>query len=536
MPVPQAMNWEQPYRHARMPVLGHQMVAASQPLAAQAGLRMLAQGGNAVDAAVAAAAALAVVHPTNNGLGGDLFALVKLPGRSVAALDSSGRSAAALDPQRFAGAPMPWLGWDTVTVPGVVGGWEALTNTYGRLGFDTVLAPAIDYARRGWPVGVATAGEWASAPSEFVDYPELLAAFLPEGRAPRPGETFRLAGQAGTLERIAEHGSADFYRGQTAELICAHAARAAAPLAAQDLADFEPAWQEPISIDYHGVEVCQVGPPTQGITTLIALGILARCADSAAFTGSCDSADAVHLAAEAMKLASAVVADELADPAYMRVGMQHLLADDVLRSLADRVSLAESGTPEHGPGRPGGTVYLAAGDADGMLVSLIQSCYFGFGSGIVVPGAGINLHNRGAGFTTDSGHPNQVGPRKKPFHTIMPGLALDSRGDSAFAFGVVGGPMQPQGNLQLLLRLIDGGQNPQAALDAPRWRVEKGLGLAFEDGFAPEVVNELARRGHQRIGPGGLLGGFGAGQIIQQCGGLLVGGSDGRKEGQAVTL
>jgi gamma-glutamyltranspeptidase / glutathione hydrolase len=516
------------FPRGRRPVIGYGVVAASQPLAAQAGVRILAAGGSAADAVVATAAMLTVVHPTNNGLGGDAFALVAEPGGDVVALDASGRSPATLDAKKFDGAPMPWLGWDTVTVPGMVGGWGALASRYGRLGFDRLLAPAVDYATRGWPVGAATAAEWASAPSDFADFPDFGAAFLRGGRAPNAGDIFRLEGQGETMRRLADNGPADFYSGRTAELIADHAAANGAPLSGADLRSFAAKWQRPISVDYHGAVIHQVGPPTQGIATLMALGVLARRSDY----DPSDAASSLHLEAEAMKAALQVLHAEVADPAWMRCTVADLLSDVRLNALADRIDVARARTEQFGPSRTGGTVYVAAADTDGLVVSFIQSCYFGFGSGIVVPRAGISLHNRGAGFTTEPDHPNQVAPAKKPFHTIMPGLAIDQGGARTTAFGLVGGPMQPQGNLQLVTAIIDRQQNPQAAVDQPRWRVEEGCGLGLEPGIAEEVVEDLARRGHRLLDASGLLGGFGAGQIVQRIENVAVGGTDARKDGQ----
>ncbi len=520
--------WDLPYASRRQPVLADNVVATSQPLAASAGLAMLAAGGNAVDAAVATAAALTVVEPTSNGIGSDLFALV-WDGRRLHGLNASGRSAAALDPEPLLGAPMPLRGWDAVTVPGAVSGWAALAQRFGRLGLDQLLAPAIAYAEDGFPVSPITAAAWARAATIFADSPDF-APFLPGGGAPVAGQRFAFPAQGRTLRAIAASGGDDFYRGTLAERIAAHAKAGGSPLSGEDLAAHVVDWVQPLAQRWDDVVLHEIPPSGQGIAAAQALALLAETdlADHAA-----DSADAVHLQAEAMKLAFADAHRHVADPAHMLVEAADLLDPAYLRERAAGIDPQRAGDPEHGVPRPGGTVYLCAADAEGRMVSLIQSNYQGFGSGVVVPETGISLQNRGAGFSTERGHPNQLAPAKRPFHTIIPGFLTSSDGAPRMAFGVMGGPMQPQGHVQMVLRTTTWGQNPQAASDAPRWRVESGRGLALEADVAPAVRAELARRGHEVSADTDSFG-FGGAQLIARAGHGWLAASDHRKDGQAV--
>jgi gamma-glutamyltranspeptidase / glutathione hydrolase len=523
------MRWDLPYPSRRQPVLAANVVATSQPLAAQAGLAMLQRGGNAVDAAVAAAACLTVVEPTSNGIGGDAFAIVA-DGDRLHGLNASGPAPAAVDPERFAGrTTMPLRGWDTVTVPGAVAAWSALVERFGRLALVDLLAPAIHYARRGWPVGPVTADVWADAPEEFAGFPDFAAAFLPQGRAPRPGERFALPAQADTLMRIATSSARDFYEGELAERIDAHARATGGALRASDLAAFAPEWVEPLALDFAGARVHELPPNGQGIAALLALGILRHTdlADQPA-----GSPEATHLTIEAMKLAFAEAHRHVAEPAAMTHAPASLLADEHLAALARSIDPAAAADPGHGQPPPGGTVYLAAGDADGMAVSFIQSNYYGFGSGIVVPGTGIALQNRAAAFATDPAHPNALAPGKRPFHTIIPAFVTWPAGGD-LALGVMGGPMQPQGHVQLLVRMLLAGESAQAAADAPRWRVDQGTAVALETGAQPALVAGLTARGH-RIQPLEGMGGFGGAQVVQRLPTCWLAASDPRKEGQAV--
>jgi gamma-glutamyltranspeptidase / glutathione hydrolase len=524
-----SMRWDLPYPSRRQPVLAGDVVATSQPLAAQAGMAAFERGGNAVDAAIATAVALTVVEPTSNGLGSDAFALV-WDGGGLHGLNGSGRSPAGLDAARLSRREtMPLWGWDTVTVPGAVAVWRDLSERWGRLDFAALFEPAVRYARDGFAVSPLTAQAWARAESTYRDLPDFGATFLPGGRAPRPGERFTPPHQARTLERIATTGGEDFYRGALAAQIAGSAEAAGAALRMRDLELHAGEWVEPISHDVLDATVHEIPPNGQGVAALIALGILEHTPGRDAPIGT---ADWLHRQIEAMKLAFADTHAHVADPAWMRTSVTELLDPGRLRALAGRIDPARAADPGHGRPAPGGTVYLATGDKDGMMVSLIQSNYYGFGSGVVVPRTGIALQNRGAGFVTDPGHPNAVAPAKRPFHTIIPGFVTRS-GLPVAAFGVMGGPMQPQGHVQVLQRMLAGGENPQAAVDAPRWRVEAGLEVAVEPGYPPAVLDDLARRGHRLVADQGM-GGFGGAQVVQRLGDGHLAASDPRKDGQAV--
>ncbi len=514
---------------ARQPLLADRVVATSHPLAAQAGLDAMHRGGNAVDAAVATAIALTVLEPTSNGIGSDAFAIVA-DDDGIHGLNAAGRSPAALDADRLRTLDvMPLRGWDAVTVPGAVSAWATLTERFGRLTLDELAAPAVRYARDGFPVGPVTAAAWRHAEATFGGLPDFAAAFLPGGRAPRTGDRFALPAAAATLERIAATGGADLYTGQLAEQIAAHAAATGGALTADDLAAHHPEWVTTLRLGHRDRIVHELPPNGQGIAALLALAILGHT-DVAGHDP--DGAHAIHLQVEAMKLAFADTHAHVADPTAMRVDPAALLDPAYVASRAALLDPERAGEPGHGLPSRGGTVYLAAADDEGRMVSFIQSNYYGFGSGIVVPGTGISLQNRGAGFSTQTGHPNVVAGGKRPFHTIIPGLT-ERDGAVELAFGVMGGAMQPQGHVQVLTRLIDHGVDPQAASDAPRWRVENGRTLALEDGIPESVAADLTRRGHRLQRDQGM-GGFGGAQLIQRLGGSWIAGSDHRKDGMAV--
>ena len=521
-------TWDFPYASRRMPVLAANVVATSQPLAAQAGLQMLQRGGNAVDAALAAAITLTVVEPTMNGIGSDAFAIV-WDGAQLHGLNASGRSPQAWSPARYAGMEtMPQRGWGAVTVPGAVSAWVALWRRFGRLPFAELFAPAIHYAERGFFVAPVTAQSWRRAPQLFAAFPEFAEAFLPGGQAPLAGQRFACPGQGRTLELVARTEGEAFYRGELAERICAHAAAKGGLLQPADLADHRPDWVGTLSQDYRGYTLHEIPPNGQGLAALIALGILQHWEMP---VYPVDSADSVHLQLEAMKLALADARRYVADPESMEFSAQRLLAPGYLAGRAAQIDLVRAQEPNWGDPEHGDTVYLSAADAQGMMVSFIQSNYMGFGSGIVVPDTGISLQNRGAGFSLDPGHPNCVGGGKRPFHTIIPGF-LTREGRPVLSFGVMGGPMQAQGHVQMVVRLADYRQNPQAATDAPRWQVLQGLEVAVEAGFRPEVIEKLHRRGHQiRQAPPAQFGGA---QLVWKLeGGGYCAASEPRKDGQA---
>ncbi|MDB5745114.1 MAG: gamma-glutamyltransferase 2, Threonine peptidase family [Polaromonas sp.] len=534
MSLSSTLDFTNPYASARSAVLGRNIVSTSQPLAAQAGLRMLLAGGNAVDAAIASAMALTVVEPTGCGLGSDGFAIV-WDGKELHGLNASGRSPAAWSADRFAGhATMPDSGWEAVTVPGAVSAWSALSRRFGRLPFADLVAPAIDYARNGFAVSPVIAHLWAMGGERLGGQPGFADCFLPGGRAPQPGEVFRSEGHASTLEAIADsHGEA-FYRGALAQRMAAHARAHGGAMTEDDLASHSADWCGTLSQPFAGSVVHELPPNGQGIAALMALGML-----EALGIGSqpVDHVETVHLSIEAMKLALADLHQFNADIDAMQVAPGALLDPAYLAERARLIDREKAGDPGHGTPRPGGTVYVAAADASGMMVSFIQSNYMGFGSGIVVPGTGISMQNRGHGFSLAQGHANQVGPRKRPSHTIIPAFAMHADGTPQMAFGVMGGPMQSQGHVQMALRVLHYGQNPQAAADAPRWRVTQGRQVAVEPGFDAGVISELAARGHDvTVERGNGVFAFGGAQLVLRQGNTFVAGSDPRKDGQAVAF
>ncbi|MCV7411061.1 gamma-glutamyltransferase [Mycobacterium florentinum] len=522
-------DWNFPYAWPRKPVLGSNVVCTSQPLAAQAGLRMLAEGGSAADAAVATAIALTVVEPVSNGIGSDAFAIV-WDGKQLHGLNASGRSPAAWTPEYFGGNDVPGLGWNSVTVPGAVSAWVELHAKFGKLPFERLFEPAISYGRNGFPVSPTIAQQWAAQVPLFESQPGFAEAFLPDGRAPKPGERFRLPAHAATLEKIAATNGEAFYRGELAAQLEAHATANGGALRAGDLAAHRADWVNTISGTYRGYTVHELPPNGQGIVALIALGILANFDMSSL---SVDSAGSVHLQIEALKLAFADAQAYVSDIDHMAVRPEELLDAGYLKRRAalidhNRAKPATAGTP------PGGTVYLTAADAAGVMVSMIQSNYTGFGSGVVVPGTGISLQNRGAGFVANQGHPNQVGPNKRPYQTIIPGFVTKD-GAPVMSFGVMGGPMQPQGHVQVLVRIADYGQNPQAACDGPRFRWVQGMQVSCEPGFAPSTLDELRRRGHDLLAVDDYNA-FGSCQAIWRLDDGYLAASDPRRDGQAVAF
>jgi gamma-glutamyltranspeptidase/glutathione hydrolase len=522
-------DWQFPYPSRRMPVLARNVVATSQPLAAQAGLRILLKGGNAVDAALATAITLAVVEPTSNGIGGDVFAMV-WDGKHLQGINASGRSPAAWTPRHFAGKEsMPRYGWDSVTVPGAVSGWVSLSERFGALPFADLFEPAITYARDGFIVSPITADRWKQALQTYHDFPGFAEAFVRQGRAPKAGELFQFPDQAHTLERIAETKGKAFYQGDLAEKIVAHAKATGGVMTLEDLATHQADWVDLLAQNYRGFTLHEIPPNGQGLTALMMLGILEHWNLQ---NFPVDSADSLHLQIEAMKLAFADAYRYIADPTSMDMTGQELLNPDYLSRRAKCIDLKKAQNPRYGVPKEDGTVYLTAADASGMMVSLIQSNYQGFGSGIVVPGTGISLHDRGYGFVLEPGHPNQVGGRKRPFHTIIPGFVTRD-GLPVMSFGVMGGPMQPQGHAQMMIRLVDYGQNPQTAADAPRWRVYQEGKVHMEPSFPPAVLDDLRSRGHQ-ITEDPQFWMFGGAQLIYKLDEGYLAASEPRKDGQAV--
>ena len=534
-------DWSSAYPSARLPIFGRNVVATSHPLAAQAGLRMLALGGNAVDAAIAAAAAMTIVEPCSNGLGSDAFCIL-WDGARLHGLNASGRAPAAWNPAYFHkrhgdGRPAPPVrGWDAVTVPGAVSAWVALSERFGRLPLADVLGPAIDIAERGYAVPVVVQQKWAAAAqvAELVRQPGFVETFLPRGRAPQVGELFQMPGAARALRAIADTQGRAFYQGEIAEALVRHAKLHGGAMTLSDLAAYRPEWVETIHQDYRGHTLHEIPPNGQGIAALIALGIVSQF--DLASLGP-DSPAAMHLQIEAMKLAFADVYHYVAERDAMQVSAEQLLDSGYLASRAKLIDPKRA--QDFGAGNPvkGGTIYLTAADEAGMMVSFIQSNYMGFGSGVVVPEYGVSLQNRGHAFSLDPQHANVVAPGKRPFHTIIPAFLM-REGAPVMSFGVMGANMQPQGHMQTLVRMLDFGQHPQAACDAPRWRFNQGLSINVERHMPADTVQALQALGHQVENINDSYQDFGAGQFIWRLGDPGVDGyvaaSDPRRDGQAV--
>lgn len=532
-------DWTAAYPSTRLPVFARNIVSTSHPLAAQAGLRAMQQGGNAVDAAIAAAAAMTVLEPCSNGLGSDAFCIL-WDGDRLHGLNASGPAPAAWTPEYFArkhGADKskpPMRGWDSVTVPGAVAGWVALSERFGKLPFADLLAPAIEIAERGYAVPIVIQQKWVAATPLLRNLPGWTEAFLPKGRAPEVGERFAFPAAARALRAIAATRGAALYEGEIAEALAAHAAANGGAMAVADLAGFEPEWVDPIGIDAWGHRLHEIPPNGQGIAALVALGIL-RHFDIAELP--VDDASSQHLQIEAMKLAFADVYEHVGDlRGGMRLTAEQMLDEAYLAGQAKRIDPKRAQRFGSGHAPRGGTIYLSAADERGMMVSFIQSNYMGFGSGVVVPGWGVSLQNRGHGFSLDPQSPNCVAPGRRPFHTIIPAF-LTRDGQPQMSFGVMGGNMQPQGHLQTLVRMLVHGQQPQAACDAPRWRFNQGLGINVEGSMPSRTVEGLLERGHQVEVINDSYQDFGAGQFIWRLGDPAVDGyvaaSDPRRDGLA---
>ncbi|WP_321499697.1 gamma-glutamyltransferase family protein [Breoghania sp.] len=518
------------YPSRRSPVLADNVVATSQPLATQAGLTILQQGGNAVDAAIATAATLTVVEPTGNGLGSDGYCIL-WDGKQLHGLNASGPAPAAWSPERFANG-IPMHGWDAVTVPGAVAAWVELSERFGKLGLATVLAPAIRYAEEGFIVSPVIGALWAKGAATLGSQPGFAETFMPEGRAPKAGERFRNPGAARTLRAIAETKGRAFYDGEIAEEIEAFAKANGGAMTVADLAGFSPEWCGTISQQFDDVELHEIPPNGQGIAALMTLGILQH---TAIRDYGPDDLTAVHLQIEAIKLAYRDLHAYVADRRFMtEVSEKDLLDPDYLKARAALIDPAKAQDFGSGAPKRGGTVLMSVADSSGMMVSFIQSNYMGFGSGVVVPGTGISMQNRGYGFTTDTSHQNCVAGGKKPFQTIIPGFAMKG-GEPLMAYGMMGGPIQAQGHVQLLLRTQLWDQCVQTAADAPRWRMIEGLDVACEPTMSPDVLKGLADLGHkvQVEAPDNAFG-FGGAQLVQRMpGGGYAAGSDPRKDGHA---
>lgn len=508
------------------------MVATGQPLASQAGLDILKEGGNAIDAAIATAAALTVLEPTCNGIGGDNFALVWTDGK-LHGMNSSGPApkAISLEALKDRGiTEMPEHGLVPVTVPGAPAGWVELSKRFGKLPLEEVLKPAIKYATEGYPVSPTVAKLWADAFNKYKDvlkgeeYESWFKTFTPNMRPPRPGEIWKSEDHARTLKLIAQSNGEAFYKGELAERIDEFSRKYDGFLRLDDLAEFHPEWVDPININYRGYDVWEIPPNGHGIVALMTLNIL----KGFDFEDK-QSTEAFHKQIEAMKLAYMDGKTYVADPRAMKVTSQDLLSEEYAALRRDLIG-KNAITPSPGKPNGGGTVYLATADEDGNMVSMIQSNYMGFGSGLVVPGTGIALHNRGHNFSLDSNHHNVLRPGMKPYHTIIPGFL--TKDDKAVGpFGVMGGFMQPQGHVQVIINTIDYHMNPQEALDAYRWQWTEDKTVLVEAEFPDDIVKELINLGHNIVRKADYET-FGRGQIIwRDEAGVFCGGTEKRTDG-----
>ena len=511
------------------------MVCTSQPLASQAGLTILQQGGNAIDAAIATAICQTIVEPTNNGLGSDCFALVWTGGK-LYGLNGSGYAPQRLTPEAVAASgateKMPLRGWEAVTVPGAPSAWAELHKRFGRLPFAKLFEPAIYYAEQGYPVSPIVARFWQEGIDALTPYknnPAIAPWFATfdvhgNGVAPQTGELVTLPDHAKTLRILADSYCESYYRGELAQKLVEFSDKTGGYFSLEDLAEYRAEWVEPVHINYHGYDVWEMPPNGHGITALMALNILKDME-----IGAKDTGDTFHKQIEAMKLAFADGMHYIADPRYMRTRVEELLSDAYAaqrRALIGETALE----PTHGKPFCGGTVYLCTADGEGNMVSFIQSNYKDFGSGIVLPGYGINLNDRGAGFSLNPELDDYLAPRKKPYHTIIPGF-LTHEGEAVGPFGVMGAYMQPQGHVQVIMNTVDWLLNPQSALDAPRWQWIAGKEIWLESSVAPEIVEDLRRRGHEvRVLEDDTT--FGRGEIIwRDSNGVLAGATEPRADG-----
>ncbi len=525
-----------PYTSRRMAMYARRgMVATSQPLAAQAGLEILKKGGNAIDAAVATAACLTVVEPTANGIGGDSFALIWKEGK-LYGLNNSGPAPAAISADKVKALghkTMPKYGWLPVTVPGVPAGWVAALERFGRLTLEECLEPAIEYARSGYPVSPVLALNWQRAFDIYKanlrgeEFSAWFETFAPKGRAPRVGEIWNSPAMAQTLQLIAQSKGDDFYKGSLAKKIVAFARKYGGFLDHYDLESFRAEWVKPVSVNYKGYDVWEIPPNGQGMIALMALNILKDYS-----LDQEGKVDFYHKQIEALKLAFSDGLHYITDPRYMEAAVEDLLSTEYGQKRKTLIG-EKALEPRPGSFDAGGTVYLATADGEGNMVSYIQSNYMGFGSGLVVPGTGISLQNRGHTFSLEEEHINYLEPQKKTYHTIIPGF-LTKGAEALGPFGVMGGFMQPQGHLQVIINSVDKNMNPQAALDSPRWQWLEGKKIFVEPDFPNHVARALQRRGHQ-IEKQLDITSFGRGQIIWRTDeGVLVGASDPRTDGQVV--
>lgn len=512
------------------------MVATTHPLAAQAGLEILKKGGNAIDAAIATAAALTVVEPGSNGIGGDSFAIFWKDGK-LHGLNSSGPAPALMMREALAekGEKIRTHGFDSVTVPGVPAGWAKLNNEHGKLSLSEVLEPAAKLAEEGHPVSSKVSQAWERTFKMFKEkideLPELktwFETFTPNDRPVQTGEIWKSEGHAKTLRLIGETNAEAFYKGEIAEAIDAFSKEYGGFLRKEDLASFEPEDIDPISVNYKGYDIWEMPPNGQGIVALMGLAIL----ENFELSGKEDP-ETVHKQIESLKLAFSDGQATIADLNYMEETVEQLLSKEYAKKRSQLIG-DEAIEPKPGVKDQSGTVYLSVADEEGNMISYIQSNYMGFGSGAVVPGYGVGLHNRGCGFTLEEGHPNVVEPGKRPFHTIIPGF-ITKDGKPVGPFGIMGGHMQPQAHLQVVSSMIDFHLNPQDALDAPRWHWSEGKKVVVEPEMPLHIVEDLAKRGHD-ISITHKKGLFGRGQVIlRDDNGVLIGGTEPRADGHIAT-
>ena len=524
---------------ARSMVISQQgIVATSQTLASQAGAQVLARGGSAIDAAIAANAVMGVVEPMSNGMGGDLFAIYwDAKTGTLTGINASGWAPAGLTIEHLKDkglSTMPQLGIDSVTVPGCVAGWAKLHQRYGRLPWADLFRPAIHHASNGFPVTELIHEYWRLAEKKLAADENARQVYLVDGHAPAVGDVFRNRQLAAALQAVATEGPGAFYRGKIAQAILATSGKAGGTMRAEDLAEFAAEWVTPISTDYRGWKVYELPPNGQGIATLEMLNMMERFP-----LGQLSGAEALHVKIEAQKLAYQDLRKFVADPRFAKVPVAGLLSKEYARERASLIDPAHAhcdvapGTP---PPSAGDTIYLTVVDREGNIVSLIQSLYNGFGSGVLVEGMGFHLHNRAALFDLDPAVPNALAPHKRPFHTIIPGFM--EKGNLHVGFGIMGGLNQAQAHAQFVSNVVDQAMNLQAALEAPRFTKMTfgGCDLSMEDRVPADTREELARKGHRIEALGNFSSQVGGGQAVMHdtSTGVNYGASDPRKDGAAL--
>ncbi len=512
-------------------------VATSQPLAAQAGLKILQSGGNAVDAAIATAAVLNVVAPMSTGIGGDAFALFYIQKeKKLMGLNASGRSAYGADPellhqQGITSMPL-YHNLFALNVPGAFDGWIQLIDRYGNMSMSEVLEPAINYAENGFSVSPQIGLSWSKSALLLGHCKNARETYLTNGRSPKTGEVFQIKPLANTFRLLAEGGREAFYEGEIAEKIVQYSDQNSGWLTMKDFQDHNSEWVDPISVDYKGYQICEIPPNGQGIAALMALNIVSQFESSQLLF---DSSSRTHLMIEAMKLGLVDLHRHITDPTFVDIPVNRLLSSDYAYQQAKKISVEKSLPPYDLTKLTTGydTVYLSVVDSDRNVVSFINSLFHRFGSHMVAGDTGILLQNRGAGFSLHPEHVNYLSPHKRTLHTIIPGMMMKD-GLPLMSFGVMGGPMQPQGHLQLVSNLIDCNMDVQSALDAPRFQVMLDGKIGVESNFGSEILNVLKSKSHQLSLDKNTFFGGGQAILIDSENGTLVAGSDSRRDGCAV--